>query len=37
MKKEKGLMDMDNRVGIMVGEGGIRGLNGDGKNSKKSF
>ena len=35
-KKEKGLMDMDNSVGI-VGGGGLRGLNGNGKNSIKKF
>ena len=31
-KKEKGLMDMDNSVVIVVG---IRGLNGNGKNTLK--
>ena len=29
-KKEKGLRDMDNRV-VILGRGGIRGLNGDEK------
>ena len=33
-KKERGLMDMDNSVAI-VGGGGIRGLNGNGKNTIK--
>ena len=35
-KKEKGLMDTDNRVVIARGEG-IRGLNGDGKIQLKFF
>ena len=30
-KNGKGLMDMDNSVGIAGGERGIRGLNGSGK------
>ena len=30
-KKEKGLMDMDNSVMTTGGEGGMRGLNGNGK------
>ena len=30
-KKEKGLMDMDNSVVTAGGQGGIRGLNGNGK------
>ena len=30
-KKEKGLMDMDNRVVIAVGGGSIKGLNINGK------
>ena len=34
-KKEKGLMDMDNSV-VTVVEGGIRGLNGNGKNTIKN-
>ena len=34
-KKEKGLMDVDNCVVIAGEEGGIRGLNGNGKNSTK--
>ena len=29
-KKEKGLMDMDSRV-VIVGGGGIKGINGNGK------
>ena len=29
-KKEKGLMNMDNSMVIAGGEGGIRGLNGNG-------
>ena len=33
-KKEKALMDMDNRVGI-AGGGGIRGPNGNGNNTIK--
>ena len=33
-QKEKGLMDMDNSVVIAGGEG-IRGLNGNGKNTIK--
>ena len=35
-KKEKGLMDVDNSVVIAGGEGGIRGLNGNGKNTIKN-
>ena len=31
-KKEKGLMDMDNRV-VIAGGGGVRGLNSNGKNT----
>ena len=34
-EKEKGLMDMDNSVEIVGGGGGIRGLNGDGRNTIK--
>ena len=34
-KKEKGLMDLDNSVVIAGGEGGIRGLNSNGKNTMK--
>ena len=40
-KKAKGLMDTDNRVVIVEGWGwveveeGIRGINGNGKNTKK--
>ena len=34
-KKVKGLMDVDNSVVIAGEEGGIRGLNGNGKNSTK--
>ena len=34
-KKEKGLMDMDNSVVIAGREVGIRGLNGNGKNTIK--
>ena len=33
-KKEKGLMDMDNS-GVTAGGGGIKGLNGNGKNTNK--
>ena len=32
-KKEKGLMDVDNSVATAGGEGDIRGLNGNGKNT----
>ena len=32
-KKEKGLMDMDNSVGIAGRRGVIRGQNGNGKNT----
>ena len=35
-KKKKGLMDMDNSVVIAVGEAGVRGLNGNRKNTRKS-
>ena len=35
-KKEKGLMDVDNSVVIAGGEGGIRGLNVNGKNTIKN-
>ena len=34
-KKKKGLMDMDNMVVIAVGEGGIRGLGSNEKNTIK--
>ena len=34
-KKEKELMDMDNSV-VIVGEGGTRGLHGNGKNTIKN-
>ena len=34
-KKEKGLMDMDNSVEIVGEGGGIRELNGNGKNAIK--
>ena len=34
-KQEKGLMDMDNNVVIAGWERGIRGLNGNGKNTIK--
>ena len=33
-KKEKGLMDIDSSV-VIVGGGGIRGLNGDGQKTIK--
>ena len=33
-EKDKGLMDMDNCV-VTAGEGGHRGLNGNGKNTRK--
>ena len=32
-KKEKGLMDMDNNVMMLVGQGDIKGLTGKGKNT----
>ena len=35
-KKEKGLMGMDNSV-VIMGEGSIRELNGNGKNTIKLF
>ena len=34
-RKEKGLMDMDNSV-VIAGEGGIKGKNGNGKNTIKN-
>ena len=34
-KKEKGLMDMDNSVVILGGEGSIRELNGNGRKYNK--
>ena len=34
-KKEKGLLDTDNSVVIAVGREGMRGLNGNGKNTIK--
>ena len=36
-RKEKGLMDTDNSVAIAGGEEGVRGLNGNGKNTIKIF
>ena len=36
-KKEKGFMDMDNSVVIVGEEEGLRGLNGNGKNTIKKF
>ena len=35
-KKEKALMDMDNSVVTEAGGGGLRGINGNGKNTKKN-
>ena len=36
-KKEEGLRDMDNRVVTAGRQGGIKGLNGNGKNIIKEF